>query len=131
MQEFRNFVHETEKELLVLFKSIDFNHDNHISRDELQVAFRRAGVVVPNSKLDEFFHRVDANGDGTISFDEWRYVPPSERQDKAAHLQLLLSGWRVGQTLDISFFECILLIYLSAAIFFYLYQPRHRTSMQS
>ncbi|PVI07190.1 calcium dependent mitochondrial carrier protein-like protein [Periconia macrospinosa] len=70
--EFRTFVHETEKELLVLFKSIDFNQDNHISKEELQTAFRRAGLAVPNSKLDEFFERVDANGDGTISFEEWR-----------------------------------------------------------
>ncbi|CAI6254492.1 unnamed protein product [Periconia digitata] len=70
--EFRTFVHETEKELLVLFKSIDFDDDNHISKKELQVAFGRAGLAVPNSKLDEFFDRLDVNGDGNISFDEWR-----------------------------------------------------------
>jgi solute carrier family 25 phosphate transporter 23/24/25/41 len=29
---------------------------------------------VPNSKLDTFFSEVDKNNDGTISFEEWRYV---------------------------------------------------------
>ncbi|KAF2639795.1 calcium dependent mitochondrial carrier protein-like protein [Massarina eburnea CBS 473.64] len=70
--EFRTFVEETEHELLALFKSIDFNRDGRLSREELQVAFGKAGLAVPNSKLDSFFAEVDANGDGTISFEEWR-----------------------------------------------------------
>jgi len=73
-QEFRTFVQQTEKELLALFKSIDHNRDGKISKEELQVAFSRAGLAVPNSKLDHFFSQVDANRDGTISFEEWRYV---------------------------------------------------------
>ena len=70
--EFRTFVKETERELLTLFKSIDVNHDGKISKEELQGAFRRAGLAVPNSKLDSFFSEMDANHDGTISFEEWR-----------------------------------------------------------
>jgi len=38
--EFRRFVQETEKELFALFKSIDHNHDNKLTKDELQAAFR-------------------------------------------------------------------------------------------
>jgi Ca2+-binding EF-hand superfamily protein len=38
--EFRKFVHETEKELLALFNSIDRDHDNKLTKDELQAAFR-------------------------------------------------------------------------------------------
>ncbi|KAF2472035.1 calcium dependent mitochondrial carrier protein-like protein [Lindgomyces ingoldianus] len=70
--EFRTFVHQTEKELLALFRSIDFNHDGKLSKDELQAAFKRAGLAVPSSKLDNFFLEVDANHDGVISFEEWR-----------------------------------------------------------
>lgn len=55
-----------------MFKSIDYNQDGKISKDELQVAFRRAGLAVPNCRLDEFFLEVDANRDGAISFEEWR-----------------------------------------------------------
>lgn len=73
-EEFRAFVRETEKELLTLFKSIDIDHNGRLSREELQIAFSRAGLAVPNSKLDVFFSEVDADNDGTISFEEWRYV---------------------------------------------------------
>jgi solute carrier family 25 phosphate transporter 23/24/25/41 len=44
-------VQETEKELLALFNTIDYNHDNKLTKDELKAAFSRAGLSVPNSKL--------------------------------------------------------------------------------
>lgn len=72
VQEFRTFVKQTEQELLTLFKSIDYDHDGKLSKDELRAAFSRAGLAVPNSKLDEFFLEVDTNRDGVISFEEWR-----------------------------------------------------------
>lgn len=74
-------MHETEKELLQLFRTIDYNHDGKISRDELRSALRSAGLTVPNSNLDKFFSEVDTNNDGVISFEEWRYVL---RQDCAS-----------------------------------------------
>ncbi|KAL7771876.1 hypothetical protein CFE70_001827 [Pyrenophora teres f. teres 0-1] len=70
--EFRTFVHETEKELLQLFRTIDYNCDGKISRDELRSALRSAGLTVPNTNLDKFFSEVDTNNDGVISFEEWR-----------------------------------------------------------
>lgn len=70
--EFRAFVQATEKELLVLFHTIDNNRDGKISRDELRAALRRAGLAVPQSSLSHFFDQVDTNNDGTISFEEWR-----------------------------------------------------------
>lgn len=72
--EFCTFVEETEKELLALFKSIDYNNDGKLSKPELRAALSRAGLSVPNSSLDTFFAEVDTNNDGHISFDEWRYV---------------------------------------------------------
>jgi solute carrier family 25 phosphate transporter 23/24/25/41 len=74
LAEFRTFVHETEKELLALFKSIDYNNDGKISKPELRAALSRAGMAVPNRNLDTFFTEVDTNNDGAITFDEWRYV---------------------------------------------------------
>lgn len=74
--EFHTFVEETEKELLALFRSIDNDGDGKLSKDELRSALRRAGLAVPNSKLDNFFFEVDTNQDGHISFEEWRYVDP-------------------------------------------------------
>lgn len=62
-----------EKELWRLFKTIDEDKNNGLSKIELYHAFSRAGITAPHSKLDDFFSQVDANNDGVISFDEWRY----------------------------------------------------------
>ena len=61
-----------ESELWLLFKTIDQDHNNKLSKSELRDAFRRAGIELHQSKLDAFFARVDANKDGVISFQEWR-----------------------------------------------------------
>ncbi|KAL8676095.1 MAG: hypothetical protein Q9186_007349 [Xanthomendoza sp. 1 TL-2023] len=70
--EFRVFVEQTEKELLKLFQSIDRDHNGQLDKTELKSAFSRAGLAVSNSKLNQFFSEVDSNGDGVISFEEWR-----------------------------------------------------------
>lgn len=70
--EFRVFVEHAEKELWQLFESIDRDHNGSLDKDELRAAFSKAGLAIPNSKLDQFFDQVDANHDGSISFEEWR-----------------------------------------------------------
>lgn len=72
--EFRKFVLQTERELWQLFQSIDKDHDGHLDKGELRSAFLRAGLAIPNSRLDKFFDDVDVDNDGVISFDEWRYA---------------------------------------------------------
>ncbi|OWP02015.1 calcium dependent mitochondrial carrier protein [Marssonina coronariae] len=71
-EEFRTFIERTEKELRKLFHSIDRDQDGRLDKGELRNAFRKAGLSVPNSKLDQFFSEVDENHDGYITFDEWR-----------------------------------------------------------
>lgn len=61
--EFRTFVEKTEKELFILFQGIDRDHDNRLDKDELQVAFKKAGLTISKSKLDLFFEEVDLNND--------------------------------------------------------------------
>lgn len=70
--EFRYFVEQTERQLMLLFQSIDKDHDGRLDKTELQEAFRRAGLVVPMRKLSSFFGDIDMNNDGYISFEEWR-----------------------------------------------------------
>ena len=65
---------QTEKELAQLFKSIDRDHNGQLDKNELKDAFIRAGLIIPSSKLDQFFAEVDTNHDGVISFEEWRLV---------------------------------------------------------
>lgn len=61
--EFRTFVEHAEIELLALFHSIDRDHNGKLDKGELKEAFRKAGLAVPNSKLDQFFTEVDENHD--------------------------------------------------------------------
>ncbi|KAL2155400.1 hypothetical protein VTH82DRAFT_142 [Thermothelomyces myriococcoides] len=71
-EEFRVFVEAAEHQLLLLFQSIDRDKDGRLNKDELQSAFRRAGLSVPNRRLSGFFNEIDMNRDGYITFDEWR-----------------------------------------------------------
>lgn len=74
--EFREFVQKAERELWTLFKSIDRDGNNKLDKQELNEAFSKAGIHVSNTKLDQFFAKVDQNHDGVITFDEWRYYHP-------------------------------------------------------
>ncbi|KDN64366.1 hypothetical protein CSUB01_06247 [Colletotrichum sublineola] len=74
-EEFRYFVEQTERQLMILFQSIDKDNDGRLDKTELQEAFRRAGLVVPMRKLGAFFGDMDMNNDGYISFEEWRHAP--------------------------------------------------------
>lgn len=62
-----------ESQLWLLFKTIDRDHNERLSKAELRDAYREAGISLPQEKLDDFFHKIDRNHDGVISFDEWRY----------------------------------------------------------
>ncbi len=70
--EFRTFVEHAERELLILFHSIDRDNNGKLDKAELRAAFKKAGLTIPPWKLDQFFEEVDTNHDGVISFDEWR-----------------------------------------------------------
>jgi solute carrier family 25 phosphate transporter 23/24/25/41 len=70
--EFRTFVEHTERELLGLFRSIDRDQDGKLCKEELQAAFKTAGLTVSQSKLNNFFSEIDSDHDGSISFEEWR-----------------------------------------------------------
>jgi solute carrier family 25 phosphate transporter 23/24/25/41 len=65
--EFRIFVENTEKELLALFKSIDRDDDGRLDKSELRGAFKKAGLSVPPSKLDQLFAEVDENNDVSLA----------------------------------------------------------------
>ncbi|KAG6035164.1 hypothetical protein E4U41_006230 [Claviceps citrina] len=71
-EEFRVFVQEAERQLFFLFHAIDKDGNGKIDTAELQTAFRTAGLSVSTRRLADFFHDLDGNKDGYVSFDEWR-----------------------------------------------------------
>ncbi|PNS18909.1 Calcium-binding mitochondrial carrier SAL1 [Sphaceloma murrayae] len=79
-EEFRRFVNETEALLWGLFGNIDRDGSGNVDKAELKSAFSRAGIAVPDARLEKFFNDVDKDNDGVISFGEWRdfllFMPP-------------------------------------------------------
>ncbi|KAL8296750.1 hypothetical protein RB597_006053 [Gaeumannomyces tritici] len=71
-EEFRVFVEAAERELLVLFRSIDRDNNGRLDKDELRSAFQKCGLTVSSRRLTGFFDEIDMNNDGYISFEEWR-----------------------------------------------------------
>ncbi|KHN97784.1 calcium dependent mitochondrial carrier protein [Metarhizium album ARSEF 1941] len=90
--EFRNFVEKTERQLLLLFQAIDKDGNGKLDAAELQTAFRTAGLSVSNRRVADFFHDLDRNNDGFVSFEEWRnfllFMPACEHDSQ---LQAVLS----------------------------------------
>ncbi|KAK7755884.1 hypothetical protein SLS62_002171 [Diatrype stigma] len=70
--EFRVFVEAAERQLLLLFKSIDRDQDGKLDKDELYTAFQRSGIAIPMRRLHDFFEDIDLNKDGFITYEEWR-----------------------------------------------------------
>lgn len=69
---FEKYAEEKEMELWKLFVELDLDGDMRLNKEEVRLACKRAGVEVKEGTLDGFVRAVDRNGDGVISFDEWR-----------------------------------------------------------
>lgn len=63
MADFRTFVEHTEKELYKLFLKIDKDKNGRLDKEELERAFKSAGLQMPQAKLNQFFTEVDHNQD--------------------------------------------------------------------
>ena len=55
-----------------VFKELDINENESISHDEMHHAFVVAGIDFKEEAVDKLFDKSDANGDGNITFDEFR-----------------------------------------------------------
>ena len=53
------------------FSAFDHNNDGSISKDELREAMTRYGQMFSAAECDEMFREADANGDGSIDFEEF------------------------------------------------------------
>ncbi|PNY23910.1 Calcium-binding mitochondrial carrier SAL1 [Tolypocladium capitatum] len=91
-QEFCTFVEGAERQLLLLFKTIDKDGNGKLDMKELQTAFRTAGLTVSSRRLSDFFNDMDENHDGYVSFDEWRnFLLFMPARDHDSQLRAVLS----------------------------------------
>ncbi len=81
-----------ELELWKIFSSVDLNGDGKIEKGELRGALGRAGITVDPDRLESFFHSIDQNNDGVISFEEWRCVSYTTKSVRATADWLWLKG---------------------------------------
>ena len=66
----------------ILFRQMDTNNDGFIKRIELERWFKKAKIaIITDKELDEFFHIVDENNDGMLSFYEFLNAIKTVRGD--------------------------------------------------
>lgn len=65
----------TPKDLVLeSFKFIDSNNDNSLSKEELIGFMKTIGETPSSEDIGNMIKKVDSNGDGRISFDEYKNV---------------------------------------------------------
>ncbi|GAA5841321.1 hypothetical protein JCM11251_001624 [Rhodosporidiobolus azoricus] len=74
---FQSYADRKEAELFSSFCALDQDGDRKIGVEEVREACRTAGVAIPSGAegeraVREFVRHVDRDGDGVISFEEWR-----------------------------------------------------------
>ncbi|XP_044463390.1 calmodulin-like protein 3 [Mangifera indica] len=58
-------------ELTTVFATFDKNGDEFITKQELRESLKNLGILVTEKEVEELVAKVDANGDGSIDFDEF------------------------------------------------------------
>eukprot|EP00244_Chara_vulgaris_P001188 TRINITY_DN1185_c0_g1_i1.p1 TRINITY_DN1185_c0_g1~~TRINITY_DN1185_c0_g1_i1.p1 ORF type:complete len:158 (-),score=28.57 TRINITY_DN1185_c0_g1_i1:56-529(-) len=62
---------EERKRKMICFKAFDLDHDGTLTAAELQTALARRGRPVTLQQAEAIIKKMDANGDGSISLDEF------------------------------------------------------------
>lgn len=96
--EFVRYVTEHEKQLHIVFKSVDHNQDGAIDVDEILLSLKKLGVSVSKEEADRLLKSMDKDGTLKVDWNEWRnYLllhPSSDLRDIYAY-------WRHATFLDI------------------------------
>jgi Ca2+-binding EF-hand superfamily protein len=68
---------DPDKELRDAFDVFDSDRSGFIDRKELKKLMKKLGQALSDEELDAMMEEVDANGDGEISFDEFKALMQS------------------------------------------------------
>ena len=76
-----NFADKEElKKLRNIFYQIDLNLDGKISKEELYLAYKEAGITISKKELEKIIHSIDFDGNGSIEYEEFiRVTLPKEQ----------------------------------------------------
>ena len=64
----------SDQQLRNIFNEFDSDRSGFISPDELAGALTKAGKKADGDEVDFMFKKMDSNGDGQLSFDEFKAV---------------------------------------------------------
>ncbi|GAA6103366.1 calcium-binding mitochondrial carrier protein SCaMC-3b [Tachysurus ichikawai] len=97
-EEFTEYLRTHEKELRLMFHSLDNNNDGHIDVGEIQQSLRSLGVKVSIEQASRILQSMDRDGTMTINWNEWRdhfLFNPFHNMEEIAHF------WKHSLMLDI------------------------------
>jgi len=98
MDEFLTYLQEHEKQLKIIFSSLDENQDGVISATEIVSAFQKLGIVITENEARALMQRINVKDQSLdISFEEWRdYLLFHPSADLAG----IISSWRHNTCMD-------------------------------
>ncbi|XP_058863217.1 mitochondrial adenyl nucleotide antiporter SLC25A23-like isoform X2 [Acipenser ruthenus] len=101
-EEFSRYLREHEKELRLMFRSLDKNNDGEIDVSEIQQSLHSLGVCVSYVEAEKILLSMDKDGTMTVDWNEWRdhflFNPITNMEDIAYY-------WKHSVVLDIG--ECL------------------------
>jgi len=99
MDEFLTYLQEHEKQLKIIFSSLDENQDGVISATEIVSAFQKLGIVITENEARALMQRINVKDQSLdISFEEWRdYLLFHPSADLAG----IISSWRHNTCMDL------------------------------
>ncbi|KAK2703411.1 mitochondrial adenyl nucleotide antiporter SLC25A23-like [Artemia franciscana] len=99
MAEFIIYLKEHEKNLKLVFSSIDKNEDGLVDAQELREAFKTMGIRIEYIEAENLIKRIDKEGTLEITFSEWRDF---FMFNTSSNISEILKFWRHATSLDVS-----------------------------
>ncbi|XP_034394798.1 calcium-binding mitochondrial carrier protein SCaMC-3-like isoform X1 [Cyclopterus lumpus] len=97
-QEFTQYLRTHEKELKLMFKSLDRNNDGQIDAAEIQHSLHTVGVEISLKDATRILQRMDKDGTMTIDWNEWRDFFLFKR---LTNMEDIARYWKHSMMLDI------------------------------
>ena len=85
---------ELQREIQGLFMEVDTDKSNFIDKNELGQALMKVGMNPTLQELEQYLGKFDKDGDGKISFEEFRYIFQDKLKNEMMVMDELISNLR-------------------------------------